>query len=122
MLMHIISKEVLTMLVGNVCYVTTCYNEDKFQILLENHLKTQRKGSKMNDELLEQCAAAYLECEKNHSNSPELEKMKNFLYQLDINISDCREYSSLKTTGDAHDAIKVFNTISKDYLIYRQEQ
>ena len=108
------------MLVGNVCYVTTSYNEDKFQMLIEKHFKEQRKGTKMSDELIEQCCAAYLEC-KEHSNTPILQKMTNMLNQLDITISDCRDYSSEKSIGDINDAIKAFNKLSTDFLLYNAE-
>ena len=103
------------MFLGNTCYVTTNYNENKFQLLLENHLK-KRKGTKMSDELFEQCAAAYLAC-KDTSNNSEIQKMTHLLGELDIIILDYRNYNHSETIGAPMHAIKVFNVLSKDFLI-----
>jgi len=101
------------MFVGNVCYVTTAYNECKFQLLLENHL-SQRKGSRLSNELIEQCIAAYLACKDSDSDSKEVSKMEKLLNILEINYSDHRSYSCKDLTGNPKDAVIAFNQLAND--------
>lgn len=103
------------MFVGNVCYVTTCYNEGKFQLLLENHLN-KRKGSPISHELIEQSIAAYLYCKENQKISKDLSKMESLLNDLGIHYSDNRSYSATNIFGNPEDAILVFNQLAWDFL------
>ena len=101
------------MFVGNTCYVTNCYNECKFQLLLENHLN-QRKGSRLSNELIEQCLAAYLAYKDSDPDSKEVSKMEQLLNILEINYSDHRSYSGKILTGNPIDAVLIFNQLAND--------
>ena len=103
------------MLVGNIFYVTSCYNEVKFQLLLENHL-SKRKGAELSEEFITQSLAAYLECKDSKKNTKTLTRMEEILNTLNVNYSDYREYENCEVTGNPEDAVKAFNQIATDFI------
>ena len=108
------------MLVGNIYYIVSHYNEAKFQLLLENHLKKKQHGDPLSSELIEEAISAFLELK--NSNEKEYEKMKDFLSTGNIIYSDCRAYKGkTKVFGNPLDAVKVFNSLFNDFLLNQKD-
>ena len=103
------------MFVGNVFYVTSCYNEVKFQLLLESHL-SKRKGTELSEEFISQSLAAYLEFKDSKEIPKEVSKMEKLLDTLEINFSDYRTYGNEEVKGNPIDAVKAFNKIATDFI------
>lgn len=104
------------MFIGNVCYVTSAYNQVKFRLLLEEHFK-KPKGSRLSNELLEQCFAAYLACRDDSStNTKVLDKAERLIKNLNLEISDKRDYENVNINGNPEDALRAFNKLSLEYL------
>lgn len=108
------------MFVGNVCYVTKNYNQDKFQLLLEAQLE-RKKGATLINDYVEQSIAAYLACKKAGGFEAETAKMENALRTLGIQYADFSAYSGGEVVGDPIDAVRAFNQIAVDYIM-EQEQ
>ena len=109
------------MFVGNICYVSSRYNETTFRLLLENHFK-KSKGSELSSELVEQCLSAYLECKDSNTAKDSVAQMSTFLTKLGINYSDTRSYDEKEVVGNPEDAVKVFNKISFDFIRNRKSE
>ena len=103
------------MFVGNVCYVSSRYNEITFRLLLENHLNN-KKGSELSSELIEQCVSAFLECKDSNKAEESTAQMNTLLENLGIKYSDFRSYDENSVVGNPEDAVKVFNKISADFM------
>ena len=108
------------MLVGNVHYIISHYNELKFQLLLENHLKTKQSGAPLSKEFIEEGIAAFLELK--NSNEKEYIKMDELLTSSNILYSDCRAYTGKqKVNGNPLDSITAFNKLYNDFLLKTQK-
>lgn len=108
------------MLVGNIHYIVSTYNETKFQLLLENHLTKKRPGDSLSSELIEEAIAAFLELK--NSNAKEYVKMQNLLASANILYTDCRAYKGkTQVKGNPADAVKAFNSIFNDFLLNRKD-
>lgn len=108
------------MLVGNIHYIVSTYNETKFQLLLENHLTKKQPGDTLSSELIEEAIAAFLELK--NSNSIEYEKMQNLIVSGNISYSDCRAYKGKRqVNGNPLDAVKAFNTLFNDFLLNQKD-
>ena len=94
------------MVVGNVYYIVSNYNENKFKALLEEHL-SQSSSVYPSSSLIEQAIAAYLSCEdsKNESNN-----ISHKLH-LDVPYVDKRKYTNSPVVGDPSEAVKAFNEL-----------
>lgn len=109
------------MFVGNVCYVTERYNQDKFQLLLEAQLE-RKKGAKLSNEFIEQCIAAYLACKEDGSCEKETARMERIVSNLGIECADYSTYSAVEAVGNPADAVRAFNQIATDYIRTDQER
>ena len=108
------------MIVGNIHYIVSTYNETRFQLLIENHLTKKRPGDALSDELIEEAIAALLEFK--NSNEKEYEKMQNYLATANILYTDCRAYKGKRQVwGNPLDAIKAFNKVFNDFLLNRKD-
>lgn len=105
------------MFVSNICYVTNCYNESKFRLLLESQL-SKKRGTALSHELIEQCLSAYLECKDSKLLCVNI--MRSLLSDLDIKFYDYRSYSNDKSDGNPEDAVKAFNELANDFIKYKQ--
>lgn len=108
------------MLVGNIHYIVSTYNETKFQLLLENHLTKKQPGDPLSSELIEEAIAAFLELK--NSNASEYEQMNILINNGNIVYSDCRAYKGKrKVYGNPSDAVKAFNSIFNDFLLNQKD-
>jgi len=108
------------MLVGNIHYIVSTYNETKFQLLLENHLTKKRPGDELSSELIEEAIAAFLELK--NSNAKEYVKMQNLLASANILYTDCRAYKGRRQVyGNPSDAVTAFNNILNDFLLNKKD-
>ena len=107
------------MLIGDVYYIIASYNEVKFEILLENHLKNKRKGEPLSEEFIEECIAAFLEYKDSKVESASFSKMESYLSE--IKYSDCRSYTAKKAVGNPYNAIKAFNKLYSDFLLNQKK-
>ena len=71
------------MFVGNECFVTESYQQDRFKLFLEKQL-SQRKGSKLDRAFIEYSISAMLECQDRNSIPEDVERMQKHLYSMDI--------------------------------------
>ena len=103
------------MVVGNVYYIVSNYNENKFKALLEEHL-SQSSSVYPNDSLIEQVIAAYLACEDEKKLNPD-----NISYDLNLDVSyvDKRNYTNSPVIGEPSEALKVFNELMFFYNLSR---
>ena len=103
------------MRIGNEFYITEFYDEDKFKIVLEYQL-SYRKGTQLDNSLIEQAISAMLSCEENNLATAEVSFMKNNLYLMNIDYKDFRKDYSIDSeiSGNPEDAVKTFNHIVFD--------
>ena len=99
------------MFVGNNCYVTECYNQQKFQLLLEQHLNG-RKSIQIDRGLIEYAISAMLTCIEKKTILEDVCTMEKYLYSMDITYSDHRSYSESSIVENPEDAVKVFNRLA----------
>ena len=92
------------MFIGNVHYVTSHYNENKFKALLESQLSTSQSFYPSN-ELVEQAIAAYLDYKDSHK-EPLSEEQESFFSP--IPFMDKRDYTDSNVIGNPLDAINAF--------------
>ncbi len=102
------------MLVGNVYYVTSCYNETKFKALLEKQL-SKNAATPPSTELVEQAIAAYLACEDEGVSDTAVSTFKQNLKNLEYN--DHRTYLGDKVVGNPLDAVKAYNQLVVMYML-----
>lgn len=104
--------------VGNVYYVTSRYNENKFKSLLESQL-AKSADTFPSHEFVEQALSAYLECKESGIQNNSIKQMENFLNT--IKYVDRRDYLGNKTVGDPLEAIVAFNQVVIMYQLSKKK-
>ncbi len=97
------------MLVGNVYYVTSNYNETKFKALLEKQL-SQNATIPPSAELVEQAIAAYLACKDACISDKALRIFKMHLNSMQY--FDNRNYCGNEVVGEPLEAVNAFNQLA----------
>ena len=102
------------MLIGNVYYVTSCYNETRFKTLLEKQL-SKNAATPLSAELVEQAIAAYLACEDEGISDAALTTFKQNLKSIEYN--DHRTYLGDTVVGTPLEAVKAYNQLVVMYML-----
>ena len=102
------------MLVGNVYYVTSSYNETKFKALLEKQL-SKNSASLPGTELVEQAIAAFLACEDQSVSDNAMTTFKQNLKTIEY--KDHRKYFGDEVVGNPLDAVKAYNQLVVMYML-----